>query len=100
MVDFGKRLKKLRTEAGFTQADLAARLNVTKAVVSYYELQERSPSPEVLIKLANIFHVSADYLLGITQRKMIDVTDLTEEDMHLLLHTIETLRKKNEGPNK
>ncbi len=95
MVDFGKKLKKLRTEAGLTQADLAARLNVTKAVVSYYELQERSPSPEILIKLANIFHVSADYLLGITQRKMIDVTDLTEDDIHFLLITIETLRKKN-----
>lgn len=96
MVDFGKKLKKLRLEAGLTQADLAKKMNITKAVVSYYELQERIPSPEVLIKLANIFHVSADYLLGIDHRKMIDVTDLSEDDMHLLLVTIETLRKKNQ----
>lgn len=96
MVDFGKKLKKLRTEAGLTQAELAKKMNITKAVVSYYELQERIPSPEVLIKLANIFHVSSDYLLGIDHRKMIDVTDLSEDDMHLLLVTIETLRKKNQ----
>lgn len=95
MVDFGKKLKQLRTEAGLTQADLAKKLNVTKAVVSYYELQERTPSPDVLAKLAIIFHVSADYLLGIDYRKMIDVTDLTEDDMHLLLVMMETLRKKN-----
>jgi transcriptional regulator with XRE-family HTH domain len=96
MVDFGEKLKRLRTEAGFTQADLAKRLNVTKAVVSYYELQERMPSPEVLKKLANIFHVTADYLLGLDHRKMLDVTDLSEDDMHLLLFTIETLRRKNQ----
>ncbi len=95
MVNFGDKLKTLRTEAGMTQTALAKRLNVTKSVVSYYELQERTPSPDVLIQLADIFHVSTDYLLGIDHRKMIDVSDLSEEDMHLLLITIETLRKKN-----
>lgn len=96
MVDFGRKLRNLRLQAGLTQAELAQRLNITKAVVSYYELQERTPSPEILIKLSNIFHVTSDYLLGIDQRKLIDVTDLSEEDMHLLLLTIETLRKKNQ----
>ncbi len=95
MVNFGDKLKTLRTEAGMTQTDLAKRLNITKSVVSYYELQERTPSPDVLIQLADIFHVSADYLLGINNKKMIDVSDLSEEDMRFLLITIETLRKKN-----
>lgn len=95
MVDFGQKLKNLRKNAGLTQADLARMLNVTKSVVSYYELQERSPSPDVLVKLAGIFRVTSDYLLGIDHRKMIDVSDLSENDMHLLLLTIEALRKKN-----
>jgi transcriptional regulator with XRE-family HTH domain len=95
MVNFGDKLRKLRTEAGMTQSDLAKRLNITKYVVSYYELQERTPSPDVLIQLADIFHVSTDYLLGINHKKMIDVSDLSEEDMRFLLITIETLRKKN-----
>ena len=95
MVDFGQKLKNLRKNAGLTQAALARMLNVTKSVVSYYELQERSPSPDVLVKLAGIFRVTSDYLLGIDHRKMIDVSDLSENDMHLLLLTIEALRKKN-----
>lgn len=49
----------------------------------------------VLIQLSDIFHVTSDYLLGITHRKMIDVSDLNEEDMEFLLITIQTLRKKN-----
>ena len=95
MVNFGNKLRQLRTEAGMTQTDLAKRLNITKSVVSYYELSERNPSPDVLIQLANIFHVSTDYLLGISHKKMIDVSDLSEDDVHFLLITIETLRKKN-----
>lgn len=95
MVNFGDKLRTLRTEAGMTQTELARRLNITKSVVSYYELQERTPSPDVLIKLAGIFHVTTDYLLGIEHTKMIDVSDLTDEDMRFLLVTIETLRKKN-----
>ena len=95
MVNFGETLKRLRTEAGLTQADLAKRLKVSKSVVSYYELQERTPSPEVLIRLAQIFHVTTDYLLGVDHKKMLDVSDLSEDDLHFLLITIETLRNKN-----
>lgn len=95
MVNFGDKLRTLRTEAGMTQTDLAKRLNITKSVVSYYELRERTPSPDVLIKLADIFHISIDYLLEINHKKMIDVSDLSDEDMRFLLITIETLRKKN-----
>ena len=95
MVDFGEKLRTLRTEAGMTQTELAKRLRITKSVVSYYELQERTPSPDVLVRLADIFHVSTDFLLGIDHKKMIDVSDLSEEDVRFLLITIETLRKKN-----
>ncbi len=94
MVDFGKRLKELRKASKMTQAELAKRLSVTKSVVSYYELQERTPSPEILIKLASVFHVTTDYLLGIEHKKMLDVSDLSEEDIKFLMITIETLKGK------
>ncbi|MBR3298519.1 MAG: helix-turn-helix transcriptional regulator [Clostridia bacterium] len=95
MVNFGEKLRELRTSFGMTQAELASRLRVTKSIVSYYELHERTPSPDVLIKLADIFHVSTDYLLGIEQRKMIDVSGLSEADIKLILMTVESLREKN-----
>ncbi len=95
MVDFGIRLKSLRNQTGLTQKQLAERLGVTKSVVSYYELQERYPSPEVLIKLAQIFHVSTDYLLGIESSQVLDISDLDEDDKLLLQHTVNVLRSKN-----
>lgn len=97
MVDFGTKLKELRLQAGMTQKDLAAKIGVTKSVVSYYELSERSPSPEILIKLANIFHVSTDSLLGIESKStpILDISGLDEEDIALLRHTADVLRRKN-----
>lgn len=93
-MDFGTRLKNLRKQAGLTQQQLATQLGITKSVVSFYELQERSPSPEVLIKLASIFHVSADYLLGLDTRETIDVSDLDEKDIQAVRALVERLRDK------
>ena len=84
MVDFGNTLKKLRTESGYTQQQLADRLGVTKSVVSYYELQERYPSPDILIKLASIFHVSTDYLLGLQKAATISLDGLGQEDIAVI----------------
>lgn len=95
MVNFGNKLRILRKEAGMTQTELARRQNITKSFASYSELQERTPSPDLLIKFAAIFYAIANYLLGIEHKKMIDVSDLTDEDMRFMLVTIETLPKKN-----
>lgn len=94
-MDFGIRLKVLRKQARLPQQQLAAQLGITKSVVSFYELQARSPSPEVLSKLAQIFHVSADYLLGLDNRETIDVSGLAEKDISALRSIAESLRAKN-----
>lgn len=95
MVGFGNRLKTLRLEFGFTQKQLADKLGVTKSVVSYYEQQERNPSPEILIQLSYIFRTTTDYLLGLDNRMMIDVSDLMEEDIAVIRGMIDVLKKKN-----
>ncbi len=91
-MDFGNRLKALRTSAGLTQAQLGNQVGVTKSVISYYELQERSPSPDVLIKLSQIFHVSTDELLGVSKGESVDVTGLRQEDVLLIRNLVERLR--------
>ena len=93
MVDFGKRLKELRLKEGMTQQQLADKLRITKSVVSYYELQERYPSPEVLTKLALIFHVTTDYLLCKDDRCYIDITGLTEEESAAIRQMVYLLQK-------
>ena len=94
MVDFGNTLKRLRLEAGYTQQQLADKLCVTKSVISYYELQERSPSPEILIKLSGIFHVSTDYLLGLDKEETVSLAGLEKEDIMIIKKMIDSLRKK------
>ena len=81
-MEFGKRLRELRVQSGLTQQQLGAQIGVTKSVISFYELQERAPSPEVLVKLASTFHVT---------------TGLTDSDIQLVYSLIDTLRKKNDG---
>lgn len=91
---FSNRLKELRTQAGLTQLQLAQRLGITKSVISFYKLSERAPSPDVLIRLAQIFHVSTDYLLGLDRKETLDITDLNKEDIAILRALTNSLREK------
>ena len=96
MVDFGTTLKELRKNAGLTQQELADRIWVSKAAVSYYEQSLRCPSPEILVKISQALHVSTDYLLGIEDKKqVIDISGLTDDDIRLIENTIDLLRSKN-----
>lgn len=93
-VEFSNRLKELRTQAGLTQLQLAQRLGITKSVISFYELSERAPSPDVLIRLAKIFHVSTDYLLGLDKKETLDISGIDKNDVALLRALADSLRQK------
>ena len=94
--DFGTRLKELRQHAWLTQKQLSEQIGVTKSVISFYELRERAPSPEILIKLASVFHVSSDYLLGIEKNRSIDIDGLDADDERAVRMIVAQLRKKNQ----
>lgn len=95
MVDIGKRLLKLRKENGLTQQQVADRVWVSKAMISSYELGSRAPSYDVLIKLAKLFGVSTDYLLGVEEttsgENMIDISKLSLSQKKLIQKLIEEL---------
>lgn len=63
------RIKKLREELGYTQQDLANKLNGSKSVIGLYENEMRKPSLEILVKLSEIFDCSIDYILCKTDIK-------------------------------
>ncbi len=101
MSNFGELLRDLRNDAGLTQKELAEKIWISKTAVSYYEQSLRCPSPDILVKIANVFHVSTDYLLGQEQKKQtLDVTDLPEEDIELLYSIVRFLRNKNRSGDK
>lgn len=63
-MSIGKRLRMLREDLGLKQDSLADLLNVNRASISLYESNKRKPSQKILMKYAEIFDVSTDYILG------------------------------------
>lgn len=94
-LDFGKTLRDLREKSGMSQKQLAARVGVSPESISMYELHERMPKQENLARIAAVFKVSTDYLLGIEKKKTADLTGLTDEDIEIIERLIESMRKKN-----
>lgn len=78
-----ERLKALREKAKVNQEDLASSIHTSRGTYSMYENGHRQPPYEVLVNLADYYHVSVDYLLGLT-----DLPDappqITEEEYKLL----------------
>lgn len=97
MVEFGNRLRELRRQKRLTQKQLASLIGVKSSIISFYEVGDRIPSPEVIVKLASVLHVSADYLMGIEKNESVDVSGLDEEDILLVRSLVDTLRKKNQS---
>ena len=65
-----QRLKEIREEKGLSQRELAKLLNIDKSTVAKYETGERSPDADMIVKLADFFDVSTDFLLGRKEYKI------------------------------
>lgn len=87
------RIKALREARGWTQAELARRMNMTRNGINSWEQGLSMPSPPSLVDLARLFSVSTDYLLGVENYSAVNVTGLNEEDVALLAQLTERLRE-------
>ncbi len=92
MVEFGERLRQLRKERNLTQKQLATLIGVKNSVISFYEVGDRTPSLEVIIKLSKALHISTDTLLGLDKSEVINISGLSEADKQYLQSLIERLR--------
>lgn len=63
-----QRLKQCRKEKGYTQNQVAIYCDITEKAYQNYELMTREPKLEILIKIADLFDVSLDYLTGRTSK--------------------------------
>lgn len=82
------RIKQLREQAGYSQAQLAKRLDVTRSGVNAWEMGLSMPTTQYVVTLAKLFHVSADYLLGLTASSSIVLDGYTQEEIELLYKLI------------
>ena len=66
MKNFATKLKEVREQSGVSQKKIAEYLGITRSAYSNYEQGIREPSYDILIKLAKLYDVTTDYLLGMT----------------------------------
>ena len=90
----GDKLKSLRTDKKMTQKQVADRIGLAISAVSSYESGTRYPCYDVLVRLAHIFRVSTDYLLGMTDKRNIDVTGLDDDEIELISQLVDKLKKR------
>jgi len=65
-----KRLKELRIENNYSQREIADLMGISQVTYSHYELGRRSVSIQNLVKIAKIYNVSTDYLLGLSDNRL------------------------------
>ena len=89
------RIKNLRISCGMTQSDLAKKLNITRSSVNAWEMGISTPSTTYVVELSQLFHVSTDYLLGLSTNVTLDVSQLTEKEIQLVYDLVQYFRTKN-----
>ena len=93
VIDIADRIRYLREKCGLTQAALAKQLGISRSAVNAWEMSLTSPSIANIIEMANIFHVSLDYLLTLSDRITVDVTDLTNEEREVVFRLVVELSR-------
>jgi len=121
MMSLGSRLKKERELRNWSQKYVADKIGITNAVLSNYERDYRDPDTETLRKLAELYEVSVDYLLGRTNVRELsieeklnralqlrdgekiyfyDMEGLSDDDIEMLKKQIELYREMSEKRKK
>lgn len=89
------KIKALREAKGWTQADLARKLGITRNGVNSWEQGLSMPSPACLVDLARVLSVSTDYLLGVESGASVNVSGLDDKDVAMLAELADRLRNRN-----
>jgi len=93
------RIKQLREERHMTQVRLSIELEVSQEAVSAYEHGKHYPSVSTLMKLANLFHTSCDYILGLTDLRYSpsEADNQLRDDEHMILEKYNALDTDRRG---
>ena len=95
IVDLSVRWKQLRLDKQLRQEQVARLVGVSKGAISAYETDIRQPSYDVLIRLANLYRVSVDYLLGRTDDRTLDISGLTTHEAAMISELVASMTMKN-----
>ena len=90
-----EQIQMLRKARKMSQVELGKRLGVTKSCICNWESDNAQPSVEMLVRMATLFSVSTDYLLGVEKDEavLIDVTGLSGDEVAHIQQIVDDLRK-------
>lgn len=91
-----ERIKTIRQNKGYTQAELARKLNITRSSINAWELGISTPSTQYIIELANLFNVSTDYLLNVDDREknIVNIDGLSDKEVKIIKELVEYFKTK------
>lgn len=87
-------IKKLRERAELSQSTLAKKVGVTRSAVNAWEMGLSIPTTQYVAELAQLFHVSADYMLGIDNTESVYIGCLSDEEKHILYSLLNYFHNK------
>lgn len=87
------RIKQLRISSNMTQTELAKKLNITRSSVNAWEMGISTPSTAYIVELSQLFKVSTDYLLGLSNNIFLDVSTLTEREVQMLYELVQYFKE-------
>lgn len=93
----GDRLRSLRASSKLSLKQVSERLGISVSALSEYESDTKSPSYRNLSKLARMYHVSCDYLIGSGEFPALDVSGLTDQEVGALTELVSLFRRNRES---
>lgn len=85
----GENIRATREKNGLTQAALAKKLGISRSAVNAWELGVSVPSAQYLVELSRLFKVSTDYLLGLDDKEVVDISGLAESEKKMIYSMLE-----------
>jgi len=95
VVELGEKLKGLREEHYLRQDQVARLIGVERSSVSLWENDMRQPSYSALVRLANLYGVTTDYLLGRVNDRLLDLSGLTATEAAMISQLVSSMTDKN-----
>ena len=89
------KIKELREKAGYSQAQLAKKLDVTRSSINAWEMGLSTPTTQYIVALSRLFHVSSDYILGIDGGFSLSLNGYTEEEIQLIYQMVKYIDKQH-----
>lgn len=95
MILIGDKLRQLRQENGLRQEQVARLVGADRSSISAWETDSRQPSYQSLVRLAEVYNVSTDFLLGRTGGRPLDLSGLTATEVAVITELVAGMTSKN-----